>query len=153
IEGARTGDASVIIEMLLDFFGRSEGEPYYQTQFAVFCGWLRQARAALQNPDDNLAGQALALVGPGGLGKTFLPKLLLTPSLGGRYAECGNFFMGQTKFNSGLIGSELLHLSDIDPGGDDESRRKFRNLLKRTVANPVHMLEKKYADQIPVEPT
>jgi hypothetical protein len=122
------------------------------TQFTIFCGWLRQARAAIRNPDDNLAGQALAFVGAGDLGKTFLVKELIAPSLGGRYVECGDFFTGKSSFNSALIGSELLHLSDVDPGADEESRRHFRNQIKRVVANPTHMLQKKYADQLPVEP-
>ena len=152
IEGSSEGDATLIVTLLSDFFGRAEEDSQWERQLKAFLGWLKQARQALRHRADQLAGQAIFLVGCVDTGKTFLLGHLVTPALGGRMAECSDFFTGKTSFNESVVGSELLVVSDPDFEPDDNVRVRVRNLVKRTVANPVQMLAKKYAAQISVEP-
>ena len=152
IEGVPQGDATMIVDLLSDFFGRAEGDPHWQRQFTTFLGWLQQARQALRHRKDQLAGQALFLVGCVDTGKTFLLGHLVSPALGGRMVECADFFTGKTNFNEAVVGSELLVVSDPDFDPNDPVRVRVRNLVKRTVANPVQTLAKKYAAQISVDP-
>ena len=152
IEGVPQGDATMIVDLLSDFFGRAEGDPHWQRQFTTFLGWLQQARQALRHRKDQLAGQALFLVGCVDTGKTFFLGHLVSPALGGRMAECADFFTGKTNFNEAVVGSELLVVSDPDFDPNDPVRVRVRNLVKRTVANPVQTLAKKYAAQISVDP-
>ncbi len=88
----------------------------------------------------------LALVGPADCGKSLLQEAVITPALGGRCADPGLFFTGETQFNADLWGAEHLALSDKSLDLDGAQRSKLRNELKRAVAAPDYPLHPKGRD-------
>ena len=107
IEG-KPGEAPTVTSFVANLFGAAvTGEKNAERQFALFCGWLKQARAAVRNFRSHSPGHVLALVGPADCGKTLLQSQIITPALGGRSADPALFLTGGTHFCADLWGAEI----------------------------------------------
>lgn len=100
-------------------------------QYFNFLAWLHRARSAL------IAGRrtqlpALVVAGQPGHGKSLLVEIVKR-ALGGRSAGAYKFMSGQTRFNSELVGAELLVVDDDAAASDHNSRARFAQFLKATL--------------------
>lgn len=124
VPGAFPTIKAVIKGLLLE----EEGD---QTQVDVFLAWLKFARESLL-AGRYRPGQALALAGPRGCGKSLLIDLT-TRALGGRRANPYPFFTGRTHFNADLAGAELLAVDDEVGSTDIRSRRHLAASIKSSL--------------------
>jgi len=147
----RPGNPDFIRSLVDEFLGRDQ-DSYHEEQRQTFYGYLHIARQALLRPDVHLPGQALGLLGPVNVGKTFVQENIITPCLGGRHTDPSDYFSGRTNFNDSIFSAEHLMLSDADIDPDDKARLKFRNHLKRVVANGDQMLSQRYQSQVNIRP-
>lgn len=145
IEGI-AGKCPTITALIDNLLGRDAVDPATLTQAALLVAWLKLRRTALRKHKEHRPGQVLALVGPADCGKSLLQDAIITPALGGRCADPGLFFTGQTTFNADLWSSEHLALSDKSLDLDGAQRSKLRNELKRAVAAPDYPLHPKSRD-------
>lgn len=151
IEGT-VGDSPTINQIVANLFGRAAGDEHAGTEAALFVAWLKLGRQAQRNPSQHRPGQVLALVGPPDCGKSLLQSAIITPALGGRVADPGLFFTGQTTFNAELWGAEHLELGDKALDVDGTQRANLRNELKRVVAATVFPLHGKCRDGLTFRP-
>lgn len=140
------GTCPTVFSLVLNLLGRAANDAHAETQVALFIAWLRLAREAVRHHDQHRPGQVLALVGPPDCGKSLLQSAVITPALGGRAADPGLFFIGQTNFNADLWGAEHLALGDKALDVDGSQRATLRNELKRVVAEAVYPLHPKNRD-------
>jgi uncharacterized protein DUF5906 len=115
----------------------------------LYC-WLKIAFTCLHTKCHQ-PGQALAIVGPRGCGKTLLQELI-TAILGGRDARPYLFMSGGTDFNSDWFGAEHLRIGDEASSTDIRSRRKFGNELKKIVAERRQHCHKKSKEGLTLTP-
>lgn len=99
-----------------------------ETQVETFCGWLKCAVESLRS-GARRPGQALALAGPRGSGKTLMIEIVQL-LLGNRRANPYPYFSGRTNFNADLAGAELLAVDDEAGSTDIRSRRTFATNIK-----------------------
>ena len=97
-------------------------------QIDTFLAWLKMARASLLT-GKRRPGQALALAGPRGCGKSLLIDIIEL-ALGGRRANPYPYFTGRTSFNADLAGAELLSVDDEAGSTDIRSRRMLSANIK-----------------------
>ena len=97
-------------------------------QVYTFMAWLKVARESLVS-GKRRPGQALALAGPRGCGKSLLIDIT-EAALGGRRANPYKYFSGRTNFNADLAGAELLAVDDEAGSTDFRSRMKFSASIK-----------------------
>jgi hypothetical protein len=147
IEG-KPGNWDTIDRVISNLLGKTAGDAHAEKQRMIFFAWLKLGREALRNPKDHLPGQVLALVGPPDCGKSFLQSAVITPALGGRVADPGLAFTGQSTFNSDLWEAEHLALGDKALDVDGRQRAALRNELKRAVAEPSYPLHAKHRDAL-----
>lgn len=130
------GECPIMKKLFKELFGE---------QWVYFYAWLKHARDSLLNGRPFRPGQALAIAGPTGSGKS-LTQDIITEILGGRAACPYRAMMGRTEFNSDLIGSEHLKIEDKVAGKDQRSRLEFAAALKSFVANKTQSNHKKSVD-------
>lgn len=136
IQPSQTGSTAFIVAFLEQLLGKGFiRDELWQAKLKTFMGWLKHARHGLSHPDEHCPGQLLVLVGPIGIGKSFLQEVIITRLIGGRSADPSDFIFGRTGFNDDLAGAEHHILSDASIEPDDQFRRKFRDRLKAIVAN------------------
>ncbi|MCX6875393.1 MAG: DUF5906 domain-containing protein [Verrucomicrobia bacterium] len=97
-------------------------------QIETFLGWVKIARESLLS-GNRRPGQALALAGPRGCGKSLLIDVLAL-ALGGRRANPYPYFSGRTNFNGDLAGAELLAVDDEAGSSDIRSRKALAANIK-----------------------
>lgn len=148
----KPGDCPTITSLLGNLFGLAAGDEHTPTQCAIFTAWLKLAREAVRHPERHSPGQVLALVGPPDCGKSLLQSAIITPALGGRCADPGLFFTGQTEFNADLWGAEHLAIGDKALDVEGSQRITLRNELKRAVAESVYPLHGKCRDGMTFRP-
>jgi hypothetical protein len=111
----------------------------------IFLAWLQRFYStALQGSLDK--GQALFIAGKTGLGKTLLCKHVIAGALGGG-ADATDYLMGDKKFNKNLFKVACWEVHDAKA---KEDRRAFAEMVKKTIANPMHDYEAKFHDSAPV---
>jgi hypothetical protein len=96
-------------------------------------------------------GQALAIAGPRGCGKSLFQKFL-TEVFGGRSGKPYGFMMGATPFNRELFGAEHLMIEDEVASQDLRVRRSFGSFIKQMVANEVIGCHGKHREGISLQP-
>jgi len=148
----KPGACPTILTVVANLFGRAAGDEHAVIQSALFIAWLKLAREAVRQPTQHRPGQVLALIGPADCGKSLLQAAIITPSLGGRCADPGLFFTGQTVFNADLWASEHLAMGDKALDVDGAQRTTLRNELKRVVAEAVFPLHGKCRDGLTFRP-
>jgi hypothetical protein len=99
-------------------------------------GWLKSALRSLHAGRPWRPGQALAIAGPAGCGKSLLQSLF-TELLGGRVAKPYRYLIGDTAFNGELLAAEHLAIEDEAASTDLRTRRHFGSQLKNLIANEV----------------
>jgi hypothetical protein len=151
IEG-RKGDCPTLLTLVRNLLGLAAGDAHADRQMGLFLVWLKLSRAAVRNHREHRPGQVLALVGPPDCGKSLLQSAVITPALGGRAADPGLFFTGQTTFNADLWGAEHLALGDKALDVDGAQRATLRNELKRVIAESVYPLHGKCRDALSLRP-
>ncbi len=151
IEG-QPGDCPVITALIGNLLGHAAGDPHAPTQCALLFGWLKLARLALRSPAEHRPGQVLSLIGPPDCGKTLLQFAIFTPALGGRCADPGLYFTGQTTFNADLWAAEHLALGDMALNVERGQRSTLRNELKRATAEAIYPLHGKGRDGLSFRP-
>jgi hypothetical protein len=97
-------------------------------QVETFLAWLKIARESLVT-NRRRPGQAVALAGPRGSGKSLLIDVAEL-ALGGRRANPYSYFTGRTNFNADLAGAELLAVDDEAGSTDIRSRRTLAANIK-----------------------
>jgi hypothetical protein len=102
-------------------------------QLPFFLSWLcRFYRGAYtQNLE---SGQNIFLLGPPGVGKTFLSQGLLHMLLGGS-SDAEDYLLGKTLFNSQLFEVGLWTVDDNSATVDAATHRKFTSMGKKMAAN------------------
>lgn len=108
------------------------GDPNHD-QLPYFYGWLKRACESVRR-GQWLAGQALALAGPVGGGKS-LTQNLITVMLGGRSAKPYLYMTGATSFNGDLFRAEHLMVEDEAESRDIRARRRFAASIKSIAVN------------------
>ena len=111
-------------------------------QVEYLWGWLKSALIALRAGRPFRPGQALAIAGPAGCGKSLLQGLL-TEILGGRSAKPYRYLSGETPFNGELFWAEHLMIEDEAASTDIRTRRHFGSQLKNLIANEIHSFHQK----------
>jgi hypothetical protein len=97
-------------------------------------GWLKVAVEALRAGSVR-NGQALALCGQAGCGKSFLQTYIFTPLIGGRSINPFLAMSGATSFNSTLLENEHWLIQDEGAAPDQTSRRDMAASIKQATAN------------------
>ena len=117
----------------------------------VLWGWLKSAlRAMLAGPPFR-PGQALAVAGPAGCGKSLLQGLI-TELFGGRAAKPYRYLSGETTFNGELLAAEHLAIEDEAASTDLRTRRHFGSQLKNLIANEVVSFHQKGSQAMSLTP-
>ena len=111
-------------------------------QINTFLAWLKIARESLLT-NRRRPGQALALAGPRGCGKTLLIDVLEL-ALGGRRANPYPHFSDRTNFNADLAGAELLAVDDEAGSTDIRSRRALAASIKNCLFSGAVRIEGKH---------
>ena len=119
-------------------------------QIASIHGWLKIAFQALASGKLQ-PGQALALAGPVGCGKSLI-QTLITEILGGRSAKAYRYLAGQTQFNAEFFGAEHLMLEDENSSTDIRARRALAAQIKGIAVNTVHSCHQKGRTAINIRP-
>lgn len=96
------------------------------------------------------SGQNVFILGPAGVGKTFLNQGLL-PYLMGGHAEAEDYLLGKTDFNSQLFETGLWTVDDNGVTVDALSHRKFSSMTKKMAANTTFQYHAKFRVPTQVE--
>jgi hypothetical protein len=86
------------------------------------------------SPDGWKQNHAVVFTGTHGCGKNLVQELILTPLIGGRYADPLKFLMDEDQFNGDMMVEHWL-LSEIPSSQRTEDRVKFAERIKQIVAN------------------
>jgi hypothetical protein len=103
-------------------------DPQHQQQHAMFLDWMAHCRRAVLK-HQRTQSPAMGLTGRRGDGKSLLIEII-NRSLGGRSAKGYEFFSGQNKFNSELIGAELIVMDDEAASKDHRARVRLAQAIK-----------------------
>lgn len=104
-----------------------------------FYSWCKIALEARMRgePGHWRAGHAMILTGPGGCGKNRLQEQIITPLLGGRFADPAKFLFEGDEFNGDVFKAEHLMLSEVPlPSQRTVDRTALAEKIKQVVANP-----------------
>lgn len=121
----------------------SASEPHAAAQFSVFVHWGAQAVKTLYTARF-APGQALAIAGPAGCGKSFLQNHIITPLLGGRGAKAAPYMQGKTPFNGDLFSAEHLILEDESSDTRIAARLALASNLKQICVNELQPCHRKH---------
>ncbi len=138
----RAGDWATLRTLIEELLGE---------QRIYLFGWLQAALKALKNGPPFRPGQAIALCGPSGSGKSLLQNLF-TEIFGGRSCKPYKFMKGKTDFNSEHLGTEHLMVEDEAASTDLRTRREIGACIKSFVANETHVMYKKNKEPIMMTP-
>jgi len=116
-----------------------------------FVSWLKIAFQSLR-AGERRPGHSLIFVGPPDCGKSRLQHQIITPMLGGRWADPKSYFFNKTDFNAELIGAEHLLVEEVPSSSRHEDRQYFGEKVKEVCANDGTRLHKKGVDAVTVSP-
>jgi hypothetical protein len=120
-------------------------------QLTMFYGWIKRGAEALRS-GKHQPGQALAIAGPPGSGKSLLQNLI-TQMLGGRAAKGGGFMKGSSDFNAHLFTAEHIMIEDEHMSTAHSARTAFGALIKNmTVSAEVQGCHGKNKTEIMLKP-
>jgi len=144
IEGVQ-GDSRPMKDFLESLLGKGR-DPLFEQQRLTFYGWLKYGRTALRYHEQDLPGQALALVGPRDCGKS-LNQTIITRGLGGREADPSLHLVKGNDFNANLWGAEHLRLGDEELMEDGRGGvHKLRERIKKVVTATLYSFHAKNVD-------
>jgi hypothetical protein len=143
IEGDSSGEAHDVLAIIEGML--SEKRHY-------LLGWLAVARQSLRNAAHRPL-QSLILCGPKGCGKSFTQEHIITPILGGRYADPFDYLTRQTRFNSELIGAEHWLIDDKEAVDDPHARATMAFYMRRIASSTHWYTERKGVDGLTLPAT
>lgn len=138
----KAGDWQFLKKFFEDLLGDAERR---------FYAWMKSALRSFYAGPSFRPGQALAIAGPAGCGKSLLQNLI-TEMLGGRSAKPYRYLTGDTAFNSDLLKCEHLMIEDEAASYDVRVRRTFGSQIKNMLVNEVQSLHPKGKDALSVSP-
>jgi len=121
----REGGFPILENILLGLFG-AEQHPYFLLWWKLAIETVRSGR--------HRPGQAVAIAGPGGCGKSLVQNII-TETLGGRSVKPFRYMYGTTDFNADLFTCEHLMIEDEVAASDIRSRRNFGSRIKEVCVN------------------
>ena len=142
IEG-QEGDCADILAILERMLGEER---------RYLLGWLKVARQSLCNQAHRPL-QSVILCGPKGCGKSFSQEHIITPILGGRYADPFDYVTRQTRFNSELMGAEHWLIDDKEAVDDPYSRATLAFYMRRIASSSHWYTERKGVDGLTLPAT
>lgn len=107
-------------------------------QSVYFFAWCKVALESLMRgkPGCWRAGHAMILAGPAGCGKSRLQENVITPLLGGRFADPQKFLFGSDEFNADVFAAEHLSMGEVPlPSQKTVDRTALGERIKQVVAN------------------
>lgn len=107
-------------------------------QSVFFYAWCKVALESLMRgkPGSWRAGHAMILAGPAGCGKSRLQENVITPLLGGRFADPQKFLFGTDEFNADVFAAEHLSMGEVPlPSQKTVDRTALAERIKQVVAN------------------
>lgn len=120
-------------------------------QKKYFFAWIKWALVTLRKGAPWSPGQAFAIAGPVGCGKSFLQSLI-TPMLGNRASKPYDYLIGEEKYNDEVFGSEHGIIGDEVPLLDIRSRRNVGSALKDLVVNKEQSIRGMYKSPTTLTP-
>jgi hypothetical protein len=132
--------------LLREFMGQLLG-----INVEVLWGWLKCGLRSMKAGPPFRPGQALAIAGPAGCGKSLMQGLI-TEIFGGRSAKPYRYLSGETTFNGELVSAEHLAIEDEAASTDLRTRRYFGSQLKNLIANEVVSFHQKGCEAMSVTP-
>lgn len=130
------GDCSFLLGAVNAMFGSS--------QVDFYLAWLQDAvRSALR--EEPSYSQTIFLCGDPECGKSLLQFRIMTPLLGGSWADPMGYLLGDTGFNSELADSGSWIVSDQEGAKNSSQRSSFTQKVKSAAANPCMSVHAKYA--------
>jgi hypothetical protein len=147
IEPAETGKPSDF-PFLDSFFSTFLDDPDNGRPKDHLFAWMKRAYEAMYY-GRMLQGQALILVGPTGRGKSLFSNRILAGLLGG-VATASDFLQARTQFNRELAENPVWAVDDAVAATNQADHRKFTEMLKARIANPMIDVQAKYVDSMRV---
>ncbi len=146
MQPAETGEPSQF-PWIFDFINNAfeEGIPGVSAR-DHFLGWLWWFYdSALHERIE--PGQILVLVGPTGIGKSFINQHLIGAIVGGSY-DAVDILMKSSSFNKGAGEVGHWRLDDVRTDGSYAEKRAFTQNLKRHAASPSLLYQPKFCDAL-----
>jgi hypothetical protein len=132
----KEGDFPIIRQIVEGMLGADENDSSSIDQTPWFWSlckcWYRAFVTG--SPDGWKQSHAAVFTGTHGCGKNLVQELILTPLIGGRYADPLKFLMDEDQFNGDMMVEHWL-LSEIPSSQRTEDRVKFAERIKQIVAN------------------
>jgi len=144
---AATGDPSEF-PFLNAFFDTFLDDPDGSNPKDYLFAWMKRAYEAMHY-GQMLQGQAVILVGPTGRGKSLFSNRILAGLLGG-VATASDYLQARTQFNRELAENPVWSVDDTASATNAADHRKFTELLKARIANPMIDVQAKYVDSMRV---
>ena len=119
-------------------------------QRPYFFGWMKLAMQCYRR-HSWASGQALALAGPIGAGKSLLQGIL-TECFGGRAADAYLYVAGRSNFNSEMFRTEHLMLEDKSESTRHDARAEMACRIKEITANPTQHCHGKNREGLQLDP-
>jgi hypothetical protein len=130
------GDWPIIRQIVEGLLGPDENDSASIDQTPWFWSlckcWYRSFLTG--SPEGWKQNHAVVFTGTHGCGKNLVQELILTPLIGGRYADPLKFLMDEDQFNGDMMVEHWL-LSEIPSSQRTEDRVKFAERIKQIVAN------------------
>jgi hypothetical protein len=130
------GDWPTIRQIVEGMLGPEEGVQGSIDQTPWFWSLCKCWHQAFErgSPEGWKQSHAVVFTGTHGCGKNLVQELILTPLIGGRYADPLKFLMDEDQFNGDMMVEHWL-LSEIPSSQRTEDRVKFAERIKQIVAN------------------
>lgn len=147
------GEWPLIGKILERFDLAAEGRGIDQRPY--FYSWLKVGRSSLRaGPGKFKKGHCMVLAGPAGCGKGFIQNYVITPMLGGRSANPGQFLVKDNdEFNGDLFEAEHLAAEELPMASQSTVNRvALAERMKQIVANEQQRLRMMRGDPLTVFP-
>jgi hypothetical protein len=138
------------IEAFLNGLLRDGEEEHGDRQVITVHAWLKVAYEALTGGKSQ-PGQALAIAGPVGCGKSRL-QLFIGECLGGRTAKASLCLLGKSNFNAELFGAEHLMLEDEHMSTAHKDRLALAAQIKSVTVNELQACHRKNRTPVMLKP-
>jgi hypothetical protein len=114
-----------------------------EEQAQYFHAWMHWGLRAIR--EQNFApGHYLIIMGPSNCGKTLLQEKIISPLFGCVPTDVLKYATGQTPFNSDVMQSFHLMISDGLALKGHQQRKEHTEIVKRLISNSVQRIEGKY---------
>jgi len=134
------GNAPFCSALLWHNFAIPDEMPYYH----FMAWWQYYYRAAIEW--QTLPGQNIFVAGLAGVGKTFINRSLVGPSVGG-FVDTSDYFLGKSSFNAYMLYAPHWVLDDDTPAGSAGMLANTSALLKKVAANQDFLSNAKFQQQ------